>query len=164
MIPTVARRVSRRWPGPTYLVRVEFQAPLEFVYRWCTDFTPEDAKYEGESFQRRILRRSRREVVYENLDQVGRGWWWSHYAVRLMPPNRWHADSVGSHRSLRLDYRLSPLPGDRTQLILTARRRPTALGPRNPSRAEWNRTVGGSWLKLKRSLERDFRRRPKGES
>lgn len=160
----MARRVQPRWPGPTYQVRVEFRAPLEFVYRWCTDYTPEDAKYEGESFQRRILRRSRREVVYENLDEVGRGWWWSRYVVRLMPPNRWHADSIGSHRSLRLDYRLSRLPGDRTQLILRARRRPTIMGERNPSRAEWEREVGASWEKLRRSLERDFQRRPKQPS
>ncbi len=155
----MASGVREKWPGPTYRVRVEFDAPLDFVYRWCTDYTPEDAKYEGESFQRRILRRSRREVIYENLDEVGRGWWWSRYVVRLMPPRRWHADSIGSHRSVRLDYLLSRLPGDRTQLILTARRRPTIAGPRNPSKAEWEREVGGSWQKLRRSLERDFRSR-----
>lgn len=146
------------WPGPKYEVRCEFRAPLEFVYRWCTDYTPEDAKYESENYQRRILRRSSREVVYEDLEETPQGWVWSRHVVRLQPPSHWHSDSVGSHRSISLDYRLSRLPGGRTQLVLTARRRPTVLGGKNPAKSQWERSVRRTWAGFARALERDFRK------
>jgi len=147
------------WPGPTYEVRAEFRAPLEFVYRWCTDYTPEDAGYEGETYQRRILQRSPREVIYEDLDDSESGWIWARHVVHLSPPNRWHSDSVGSHREIRLDYRLSRLPGGRTRLVLKARRRPTPIGAKNPTKSRWELSVGRAWARFGRVLERDFRRK-----
>jgi hypothetical protein len=151
--------VPRSWPGPTYQVRAEFRAPLDFVYRWCTDYTPQDAKYESETYERRILRRSLREIIYEDLEETKGGWLWARHVVRLMPPNRWHSDSIGSHRTISLDYRLSRLPGGRTQLILTARRRPTGVGGKNPSKSQWEQSVRLSWVRFGRALERDFRRK-----
>jgi len=150
--------MTPRWPAPTYEVRCEFDAPLEFVYRWCTDYTPEDARYESEEYERRILRRSRGEVVYEDLEETARGWVWSRHVVRLMPPSRWHSDSVGSHRSASLDYRLSRLPGGRTRLVLKVRRRPTPIGGKNPSKSQWERYVSLSWARFRRALERDYRK------
>lgn len=149
--------MAGRWPGPKYRIEVDFRAPLEFVYRWCTDYTPEDAKYESESYQRRVLRRSRAEVVYEDLEETPQGWVWSRHVVRLRPPDRWHSDSVGSHRSIVLDYRLSRIPGGRTRLVLTARRRPTALEGKNPAKRSWERSVRRAWAGFARSLEHDFR-------
>jgi hypothetical protein len=150
--------MSARWPGPSYEVRAVFQAPLDFVYRWCTDFTPHDARYEAEEYTRRILSRSAREVVYEDLESSKQGWFWSHHVVRLMPPNRWHSDSVGSHRAVSLDYRLSRLPGDRTELILRARRRPYGVGGKNPPKSGWEGPVAQSWKNFGRSIERDYRK------
>jgi hypothetical protein len=146
------------WPPPAYEVRCEFRAPLEFVYRWCTDYTPQDARYEAEQYERRILLRSRRKVVYEDLEDTPEGWVWSRHVVRLAPPNRWHSDSVGSHRSYSLDYRLYRLPAGRTRLVLTARRRPTSIGGKNPSKSAWERSVGEAWHRFSRALERDFRK------
>lgn len=142
-----------------YQIRTEFHAPLEFVFRWCTDFTPKDAQYEADSYQRRILRRSKRFVVFEDLEDSEEGWIWARHVVRLEPPNRWHSDSTGNHRTIRLDYRLSRLPGGRTRLVLTAHRRPAGIGGKNPSRSQRERTVGRSWKSLGKSLERDIRKR-----
>lgn len=150
--------MGKGWPGPTYQVRCVFRAPLEFVYRWCTDYTPHDAKLESGSYRRRILRRSAREVVYEDLDDAGEGWAWSRHVVHLRPPDRWRSDSVGSHRTIALDYRLSRLPGGKTQLVLTAHRRPSGIGGRNPPRSQWELSVGRSWRQFARALERDYRK------
>lgn len=150
--------MPRKWPGPRYEVRATFGAPLEFVYHWCTDYTPQDARLEGERYQRRILRRASREVVYEDLEDTPQGWFWSRHLVRLFPPNRWHSDSVGSHRAISLDYRLTELPGNRTQLILKARRRPYGLGGKNPPKSKWERSVAKSWKKFGRILERDYQK------
>jgi hypothetical protein len=147
-----------KWPGPMYEVRATFRAPLEFVYRWCTDYTPQDARFEGEEYQRRILRRTSHEVIYEDLADSGKGWFWSHHVVRLFPPNRWHSESVGSHRLYALDYRLTELPGHRTQLTLRARRRPYGVGEKNPAKPQWERSVAMSWKKFGRVLERDYRK------
>lgn len=157
--PSPARgEMARAWPRPTYRVHHVFHAPIEFVFRWCTDYTEQDAKYEAETYQRRILRRSRREVVYEDLEDTQNRWVWSRHVVRLFPPSRWHSDSVGSDRSASLDYRLRKLAGNRTELVLTVRRHPTPIGGRNPPKAQWERYVGESWVRFGRALERDFRK------
>jgi hypothetical protein len=150
--------MSQKWPGPTYEIRAEFRAPMSFVYQWCTDFSPEDAKLESESYVRRILRRSPREVVYEDLEDGGGGWFWSRHVVRLRPPNRWHSDSVGSHRAYSLDYRLAKLPHDRTQLTLVVRRRPYGIGGKNPPKKQYEKSVTGAWKRFARSLERDYKK------
>lgn len=149
---------GRRWPRPTYVVRAEFDAPLSFVYRWCTDFTSGDPKLEEEDYERRIIRRSRKEVVYEDLMDSPTGWFWSRHTVSLRPPDRWHSDTVGSHREMSLDYKLSPLPNDRTRLTLTARRRPMGLGTSNVPKSKWEPGVAQSWVVLGKSLEREYRK------
>ncbi|MGA7923759.1 MAG: hypothetical protein WCA77_07275 [Thermoplasmata archaeon] len=150
--------MAKRWPGPTYEMRAEFRAPLDFVYRWCTDFTPQDAQSEGDDYSRRILQQSARQVVYEDLYDTKDGWRWSRHVVRLMPPNHWHSDTVGSHRAYSLDYRLSKLAGHRTQLTLRARRRPYGIGGKNPPKSTWERETGKSWKNFAAALERDYER------
>jgi hypothetical protein len=150
--------MPEKWPGPTYEAHAEFRAPMDFVFRWCTDYTPEDSKLEKEAYQRRILRRSPREVVYEDLDDTPDGWFWAHHVVRLHPPDRWHSDSVGSHRLYSLDYRLTPLSGNRTRLTLRARRRRYGVGGKNPSVRTWKRHTETLWKNFARELERDYRK------
>ncbi|MGD0249408.1 MAG: hypothetical protein ABSB97_00720 [Thermoplasmata archaeon] len=147
-----------RWPGPSYEIRVSFDAPLDFVYRWCTDFTPQDSQYETEEYQRRILRRSSREVVYEDLEDTKDGWVWSRHVVRLLPPAHWRSDSVGTLRAYALDYRLKRLQGNRTQLTLKARRRPYGIGKKNPRKAQWERSTTAAWKSFARALERDYQK------
>src|SRR5881396_3220290 len=48
-------RSRREWTGPEYRIRVSFGVPLDFAFAWCTDYTPEDASLEGESYQRKII-------------------------------------------------------------------------------------------------------------
>ena len=150
--------MPRKWPGPTYVVRATFKAPLDFVYRWCTDYTPQDARHERDKYERKIIRRTSREVVYEDLYESKDGWFWSHHHVRLRPPNRWHSDTVGSHRAMSLDYTLSKLPRGRTQLTLTARRRPYGVGGRNPTKSQWEAPIAKSWRNFGRTLEKDYRK------
>jgi hypothetical protein len=150
--------MAKPWPGPEYEIRATFRAPLDFVYRWCTDYTPQDGRYEKEEYDRRILRRSRRDVTFEDLYDTKDGWYWARHVVRLLPPNRWRSESVGSHSAYSLDYRLSALPGNRTQLTLRARRRPDGIGGKNPPKSQWERSVTASWRNFGRSLERDFRK------
>jgi hypothetical protein len=141
-----------------YIVRTTFRAPMPFVLRWCTDYTPEDPGLEGGEFRRRILERTRRRVVYEDLDDTPGGWMWSRWTVNIHPPDRWHGEAVGNYRAWAADYQLKSLPGDRTQLTLRARRTPLLLGTKNPPRKDLEKELTQDWVKFGRSLEADYKK------
>src|SRR6266568_4225104 len=56
--------------GPEYHITATFRVPLDFAFAWCTDYTPEDAGLEGEAYQRKIIERSARRVVFEDLEEM----------------------------------------------------------------------------------------------
>jgi hypothetical protein len=145
-------------------VTARFRAPMDFVFRWCTDYTPGDAVLEGEKFERRILSRSERQVVFEDIESVGDGWAWKRYTVQLRPPRRWHAVSVGNRRHLTIDYELTEEGPGRTRLDLWWRRRPGVLPVRPPPKATVERDSTRSWRRFAVALEGDYRRasRPTG--
>lgn len=146
----------------TYRFRTEFNAPLPFVYRWCTDYQPTDARLEHETFQRKILHRSRRKVVYEDLGETPAGWWWRRHVVTLQPPNRWYSESVGNYRDFRLEYELRELPGGRTEFRFRGRRVPSVLASPNPSPRAYGREMAATWRHFGRQLEREYRRSLRG--
>jgi len=59
---------------------------------------------------------------------------------------------------MSLDYTLSPLPGNRTQLILKGRRRAYGVGAKNPPKSQWETSVAKSWRHFARVLESDYKR------
>lgn len=146
----------------SYRVSVEFRVPLSFAFRWCTDYTPEDGKYGGEdktlNLQRRIIERSRRRVVFENLYDDGKGWGWERHVVTLHPPNRWHCVGRGNHGESVLDYSLTALSDRRTRFEMRWRSRPVGpdQGPR-PTVNRVERYVTQLWKRRARFLERDYR-------
>jgi len=143
----------------TYTIRSSFNAPVPFVYAWCTDYTESDRALEGDPGSRKILRRRGRTVVYEDLNETPEGWMWSRQTVTLRPPDRWHAVAIGNHRTWVLDYSLRELPNGRTELTLRGVRRASALGVKNPPKAVLERELRVMWANLGRNLERDFRAR-----
>jgi hypothetical protein len=146
----------------TYRYRIAFNAPLPFVFRWCTDYQPSDARLEHESFRRKILERSRRKVVYEDIEEIAGGWSWRRHVVTLGPPNRWHSESIGNYRDIELDYVLRELPGGRTEMKFLGRRRPVLLGGANPTAQEFGKSMEASWHLFRKHLERDYRRSLRG--
>jgi hypothetical protein len=147
----------RAWTGPRYRVTVDFRAPLDFVYRWCTDYRPDDGRLEGEPYRRRILSRSARRVVFEDLEEDRDGWNLSRVWVDLHPPARWHAERRGNRREYSVDYRLRPLAPGSTRLEFDCRRR-TLVPERPVSKAGRERAWTEMWNRFRRALERDYRR------
>lgn len=147
----------------SYRYRITFDAPLPFVYRWCTDFDPGDARLEGEEYERKILVRNGRKVVYEDLSEMKEGgWYWKRQLVDLRPPDRWTCRSIGNYRIFDLDYRLRERPGGRTELDIRARRTPTGIGGPNPTAAGFQQMMDDSWVQFRKNLERDHRKRRTG--
>jgi len=147
-----------RWPRTEYRVATVLRVPLPFAFRWCTDFRSDDARREGETYERRILERTARRVVYEDLESTPAGWRWSRHVVTLRPPNRWHSESVGNYRDAKLDYVLTQLGPDRTRFELIWKRRASALGGRPPSRRSVERSTLHAWRQFAAQMEKDYRR------
>lgn len=157
------RRTGRGWPGPEYRISVTFRVPLDFAFAWCTDYTPHDASLEGESYERKVIERTPRRVIFEDLEETEAGYVWSRDVVTLHPPNRWHMDGVGNRRDVTADYVLSPLPGGRTRLDLRGRRRPKMPDPTKLTKAEREASTTRAWKRFGAAMERDYRRSPRAE-
>jgi hypothetical protein len=154
----VAAAMPANAPSARYEIRTEFRAPLEFAFRWCTDYSTDDARLEKETFQRRVLRRTKKNVVYEDLDTTPEGWMWSRWSVRLDPPGHWHGESIGNYRTWSIDYRLRSLPDGRTEFRMTGQRRPVGLARRNPSKRAMEANLRTIWKNFGKALEADYRK------
>lgn len=137
--------------------KVTFRAPLRFVFSWCTNFQPSDSKLEKENYVRKIIKRTPRSVVFEDLQEMQDGWSWQRAVISLRPPNRWHMDNFGNRRDVKADYILSSLAGDRTQLQLRWRVRPKTPAAAKLTKAERERSVASMWRKFAAAMEKDYR-------
>jgi hypothetical protein len=145
-------------PLRIYEIKRTFRAPLSYVFAWCTDYTAEDRKLEGDPGFRQVIRRTSRTVVYEDLNETPQGWMWSRQTVTLLPPDRWHAVAIGNYRHWKLDYSLRELPNGYTEFRMRGERRATPLGVKNPPKAVLEKELQAMWRNLGRALERDYRR------
>jgi len=150
------RSQQRTW-SPEYHIRVAFRVPLDFAFAWCTDFSPQDASLEGESYQRKIVERTPRRVVFEDLEEAKDGWVWSRDTVTLRPPNRWHMDGTGNRRDVTANYLLSRLPEGRTQLELRWKRQPKVPEVKPLSKAQREADTLRAWKRFAAAMERDYR-------
>jgi hypothetical protein len=152
------KSVRTRWPGPEYHVRAVFRAPLAYAFAWCTDYSPIDSKLEGERYLRKVIRRGRHHVLFEDLENSPGGWSWARYDVTLQPPDRWHMESRGTHSQVIADYRLAQKTDGRTQFDLWWRRQPGLLEFTKRGKAEGDRSGALSWKRFAVALDRDYRR------
>jgi hypothetical protein len=152
----VKRRV--RWPPPRYRIQLDFRAPVDFVYHWCTDYRIDDAGRQGERYERRILSRSTRRVVFEDLWWEPDGWRWRRHDVRLFPPDHWRTSSIGNEREAQNDYHLIQLDDRSTRLKITIRRRPGMRQPLQVPKRVLERNLRKEWAGFARALEADFGR------
>ena len=131
-------------------------APVRFVYNWCTDFREDDNKLSGSKTRRIILQKTKRRVVYISAFKwTGR----SRYGVQIVtlrPPNRWHLDYFGEEADEIGDYRLTKLGARRTRLDMTFKEEYKISGA--PTRKEETKQTSGVWGRYVAALERDYAR------
>ncbi len=146
-----------RWPAPEYRIALEFDVPRDFAFAWCTDYRPDDARRAGDRYERKVVERSARRIVVEDLWWQSDGWGWRRNHVTLSPPGHWWADSFGSFRDAKLDYRLTTLPGDRSRFEMTMRRRPSGAHPAQPSKKALEAELTQLWTRFGREMTKDYR-------
>lgn len=139
----------------TYHVTETFNAPLGFVYKWCTDFREDDLKMVGSTTKRMILVRTKRLVVW-GTKLKGAKTYAGIRSVWLKPPNRWHLDA-GGDKHLTGDYRLTSIGKTRTRLDMNF----TEISEdrrKVQSRKSWESETQEEWDAYVRYLERDYQR------
>ncbi len=140
----------------TYKVTKTFDAPMDFVYAWCTDFQEDDLTIIGSRNTRMLHEKSKKRIIWtvekpgarEETDPVRVVW--------LRPPNAWHLESSGDGYEVG-DYRLVPLGKNRTRLDMTF----TVLSATKAdlqSQKEYIAEADEHWLAYGAELEQDYRR------
>jgi hypothetical protein len=138
----------------TYHVSEIINAPLRFVFDWCTDFREDDNQITGSKTQRKIMQKTKRRAIYiSTYERDGRKVSGVNI-VTLKPPKAWYLEYVGEEEDEIGSYKLKRLGPGKTRLDMTFTEKytisnaPTKEEDRNQTQQMWNRYVA--------ALERDF--------
>jgi hypothetical protein len=132
-----------------------FNAPVKFVYDWCTDFREDDYKITGEKKKISILEKTRNRYIISVRTLNGKSLN-AAKVVTLKPPNAWHLDWIGDEDDEFADYKLSKVGKRKTQLSVTFRVRNKMEIAAN--KVQWTKHANAVWDKYARQLERDYTR------
>jgi hypothetical protein len=138
-----------------YKLSETFNAPLDYVFKWCTDFREDDNKLIGSKTERKILEKSPERVIWRVRYKEGKGYAEGVRVVWLHPPNSWSLDTCGDERE-RGEYRLKALGKSKTQLdmkyLVTYDSKDEV-----EDRDEWETDGARHWKAYKKALEADFK-------
>ncbi len=140
----------------TFRVSKTIDAPLRFVYGWCTDYQESDPKITGSKAKRKILLKTERRVIYTSTYISGRKPRSAVNVVTLSPPRTWHVDFVGDEDDETGDYVLTKLGPRRTRLDMTfTEHYKTRKAPTKAQDAKHTHEV---WDKYLAALKKDYGR------
>lgn len=146
--------------GGSFEVSRELRVPLEFAYRWCTDYRSDDLTLPN---KRWILERTRDHLVFEDLNEDHPdGFEWRRLVAVLSPPDRWHVECRGNRFDFSIWYTLAPGRTGRTTLTIRGRGRYLVPGTRQRIRVSRKTSsvldsyFRQGWKRLGTKLERDY--------
>ena len=131
-------------------------APLRYVYNWCTDFREDDPQITGSKSQRKILEKTKKRVIYAQVYEGADGK--DKMAVdiiTLKPPSSWHLDYFGEEDDETGEYRLKSLGKNKTRLDMVFREKWKNIA-KVPSIEEQMRDTNEVWDKYVAALEKDY--------
>jgi len=129
-------------------------APISFVYDWCTDYTPDDSKLTHSKTRRIILNKAPRQAIYlETFRRNGKSMC-AVNIVSLKPPMRWHLDYVGQEADEIGEYHLTRKGPTKTKLDMRFKVKYKIRDA--PTKAEDTEQTSIVWDKYVRALEKDF--------
>jgi len=153
------QRGHRIFATTTVKVSKVIEAPLRYVYDWCTDYRTDDWRLQRRGAIKprfRVLRISPHRVVRVRLAPNG-----SPDpdiavdVVRLDPPGDWHTDQIDERDRMALDYHLVKLGPKKTRLDLYVTER--WVTKEYPTPGELREQVSRTWDRLGARLEERYR-------
>jgi hypothetical protein len=137
-----------------YKLSKKFNAPLSFVFQWCTDFREDDPKIIGSKTVRKILEKDSQRVIWRVRYKDGKGFAEGLRYVTLHPPNAWYLDSCGDQRE-RGHYKLTSLGKNKTGLDMKFT--VTYDSKKDvEDKDEWEKDGDDHWVLYKKALEKDY--------
>ena len=131
-------------------------APIRYVYDWCTDYRADDGRLSRSKTKIRFVRVSPRRLVRVRFANAGaKDPKVAVELVRLYPPNAWHKDTIDEIDLDSIDYRLSALSPKKTRIRLVITER--WIVPNFPPKAAWLRSSRDYWDQLVMALEDRYR-------
>jgi len=138
----------------SYQISRTFNAPLRFVYDWCTDYSEADPKITGAKLRRIIIGKTKNRAVYINLPNAGTGV--TINIVTFHPPDRWHMSLIGEERNGAGEYHLTKHGPGSTKLHVSLKMK---WKTRAPTKTEFHGRLNSMWAKYAAALERDYKRK-----
>ncbi len=139
----------------TFRVSKTLNAPLRFVYRWCTDYRETDPNITGSKTKRKILLKTEHRVIYTTTYISGGKPRTAVDVVTLYPPRAWHLDFVGDEDDETGDYVLKKVGPRRTRLDMTFTEHYKIR--KAPTKAQDTKHTHEVWDKYAAALEKDYR-------
>ncbi len=139
----------------TYELSQTFNAPLDFVFNWCTDFREDDGKMISSKAKRTFLERTDKRIVWAATYRENNKQKEGIRAVWLRPPDAWHLDTCGDGREVG-DYKLTSKGKTKTRLDMVFSVT-YDKGEEVTSRREWEKEVQQEWKIFARYLEKDYK-------
>jgi len=138
----------------TYRVTKTIEAPLKFVYDWCTDYREDDNQITGSKTQFRILQKTNRRVIYLKINERDRKTMIGVKIVTLHPPEGWYLDQVGEDEDVTGIYKLTPAGPKRTKLEMTFTEKYKISDA--PTKEQDRINTAQMWDKYVAALEKDY--------
>lgn len=140
----------------TYRASRVINAPLKFVYNWCTDFREDDNKIAGSRTRRIILQKTKRRVIFMSTHRRRGKTINAVRIVTLHPPDYWHLDKVGEENDEIGNYRLTRLGPRKTRLDMAFNAKYKIANA--PTKEEDTRQTNRVWDRYTAALEKDYAR------
>jgi hypothetical protein len=138
-------------------VRKTINAPLKFVYDWCTDYQETDPNLTGSKTKRKNLLKTDEWAIYTESYLSDGKRKTAVDVVRLLPPKAWHLDFVGDEEDETGDYVLTSLGPRKTRLDMTFTEHYKTA--EYASKEEEAQRVLKVWDMYAEALEKDYRSR-----
>ena len=153
------QRGHRVFGTTTIRVSKTVNAPLRYVYDWCTDYRSDDWRLQRKGAAKprfRVLRVSPHRVIRIRLGPNGSpDPDIAMDLVRLDPPADWHTDQIDEADRMAMDYHLVKLGPRSTRLELFVTERWVTRD--FPTRTQLRQRVSATWDRLSAAIEQRYR-------
>jgi hypothetical protein len=138
-----------------FRVSKTINAPISYVYNWCTDFREDDPKITGSNSERKILHKSKKKVIYAQLYEGSDGKQKVAINIVSLNPRSWHLDYFGQEDDETGEYKLTSLGKNKTKLDMIFKEKWKDIA-KIPSVKEQIDSTEKVWNKYVAELEKEY--------